>query len=51
MPTYEVKSRKTGPITVSTVEAETREQAITQTRGRGCGRRDRRGDAGDRDGT
>lgn len=31
MPTYEVKSRTTGPTTVSTVEADNREKAITQT--------------------
>jgi hypothetical protein len=31
MPTYEVKSRTTGPTTVSTVEADTRELAIHQT--------------------
>jgi hypothetical protein len=31
MPTYTVKSRKTGPIEISTVDAATREQAIAQT--------------------
>lgn len=31
MPTYEVKSRTTGPTTISTVEADTRELAIHQT--------------------
>jgi hypothetical protein len=31
MPTYEVKSRTTGPDTITTVEADTREQAIQMT--------------------
>jgi hypothetical protein len=31
MPTYTVKSRKTGPIEFTTVDAATREQAIAQT--------------------
>ena len=31
MPTYDVKSRKTGPLTTVTVEADDREHAIAQT--------------------
>lgn len=31
MPTYEVTSRTTGPTTLSTVDADTREHAIIQT--------------------
>lgn len=31
MPTYEVKSRTTGPITVSSVQAETSQDAIHAT--------------------
>ena len=38
MTTYDVKSRTTGPITVLTVDAETREDAITQDHGRAARR-------------